>query len=692
MGKGPEPWPLWREAEALEHGRGQWACEAEGEKCADWFAAAGFAGISQPGHDHTAASIEARYRRLVEHGVAGVMYLADRDATGERKRDACAMAASAAGLPFIGVDAADVWPEIGKGGSIDDAPGSAAERVEAVLRVAAKRHGEESARASGKTGKLDLDTAAYSQLLDAILNAIRSRNEDREMLARAQLKNRYRMSDDQINTALFKRYSGSKVKRIEQQHDGVLLSDVKPLDYLLDGWIPSGDVALTYGPFGTGKTTLAVYKAYCRAQGRNILDRSAPCAKSKSLIIATDSGAAALKKSLLDLGIDPDTDPVFQPGPQQMIWIWAHEPNQGHEAWICDIHGVIQLEQFIQTNGITYVAVDSAKSVSSAAGWSYTSNEAVKALLKYLREGICQPLGCCIEFLSHDGSEKGAHSGAKAWAEDPSMVCSLTLIKDEHSGAESVTAKFLKDRAAVFDQRRSVTYTLVDHELVLSDKAEVVGTCEEAIVEVLWTAHQNDVEALSTKAVMDEVWARFKKSRSTVENTLPRIAGSGKGSNPTPVIRPRRGHYRLSPLEVQKRSSPYRGVGEMGGVKGKSIGAQGICQPPSQPPDGGNGGNANPRQTPSGGTVGGAHIPVTPTDLTFNPPSGGGYPPAGEPPTLNGHGAAVWAVIWSAEDGEAAHTLSLRIEAETGVRMNGAQVKALVAQGPPPELQHLEPF
>jgi hypothetical protein len=61
-------------------------------------------------------------------------------------------------------------------------------------------------------------------------------------------------------------------------------------------------------------------------------------------------------------------------------------------------------------------------------------------------------------------------------------------------------------------------------------------------------------------------------------------------------------------------------------------------------------------------------------------------------PTLNGSTAAVWSLISTADPGEAAHTLSLRIELETGIRMNGAQVKALIAQGPPPELQGREPF
>ena len=61
-------------------------------------------------------------------------------------------------------------------------------------------------------------------------------------------------------------------------------------------------------------------------------------------------------------------------------------------------------------------------------------------------------------------------------------------------------------------------------------------------------------------------------------------------------------------------------------------------------------------------------------------------------PQLDERLASVWAAIWSADPGEAAHALSLRIEVETGVLVNSAQVEALVAQGPPPELQHLEPF
>ena len=132
---GSTPWPLWKESEALKIGSGRWIAEAEGEKCAQWLRAGGLVAVSQPGHDRKLASIEARYRRLKEGGVLGVVYLADNDQPGRKKGETCAAAAAAVGLRLLLIQATDVWHGLPEGGSIDDAPGTAAERVAALLAV-----------------------------------------------------------------------------------------------------------------------------------------------------------------------------------------------------------------------------------------------------------------------------------------------------------------------------------------------------------------------------------------------------------------------------------------------------------------------------------------------------------------------------------------------------------------------------
>jgi len=467
----------------------------------------------------------------------------------------------------------------------------------------------------------DLELMGWSDLLDYILKSIRQNSPDHEMKARAELKNRFRISDEQLNTALFKRHGEGRLLNVKPAHDSVSMAKVETLQYQLDGWIQKGDVGLLYGAYGTGKTTLALWKAYHLAKGINILDRNTPCTPARSLIIATDSGLGPLKKSLEDLGLDPDNDPLFQPGhPDQMIYIWGYDPAQGHGSWICDIQGIIRLEQFIELKNIAYVAIDSAKSVSSVAGWSYTSNESVKALLKHLREVVATPTDSFIEFLSHDGTEKGMHSGAKAWAEDPSLVCRLELQKDEATGQESVRCEFKKDRAAAVDPRRKLTYFLEDCQLKLAPEVEVVSTCEDAIVEVLWSAHQNNVPSVKTNELKSEVYARFRKTSKTVENTLPRI-------NKKRIVSPRRGSWYLSPSEIQrleaKHSSSNRDPYVMGRVNSKPTASVDVCLPPDPVLTSGVRGVRNipkPPISPRGGRSGGSETLVAHNVLTFTPP------------------------------------------------------------------------
>ena len=462
----------------------------------------------------------------------------------------------------------------------------------------------------------------YSQLVRSVLEYIKDGDKDNEMVARAALKHEFRISDTQIDTELLKEHSESKIVKVEQVHDSVDLVKVKQLDYLMEDWIVKGDVCLTYGPYGTGKTTLLLWKAYNYALGKNILDRDKKCEPGRSLFIATDSGSGPLKKAMLDLELDP-SDPIFTPGhKEQMIWTKAYEPEQGHKKWVCNINGVIELEDLIKKHNITYVCIDSVKSVSSGY-WSYTNNEAVKAMLGYLIEIICKPNGVCIDFISHDGSEKGSYSGAKAWGEEPSMVVSLTNTGDENGGEKGVTAEFKKNRAALIDHRRKLTYSLEDGELKLQEGTEIVGNCTEAICDVLWRATLNKRVPLSTQGIKHEVFETHNRSGKTVENSLRSALNSRK------IIKARKGFYELSPSEKQRKQSsttvsltPNRGVGELGGGYRRSIAGASVRPTPDQPPSG----VRNPQPKHIGGTSGVKLIPVG--DYLLGQPS----PDQGIPP------------------------------------------------------------
>ena len=127
---GEQPWPHYWSHPPEDAFRSLWVLEGEGEKVADYAASAGFVCISHPGHNRTDEAILRRHRELKEM-VAGVVYLADADrqgaALGRRLKDAALFV----GLPFIGIDMGVAFPDLPKGGSLDDVPdvGAAIEQI-----------------------------------------------------------------------------------------------------------------------------------------------------------------------------------------------------------------------------------------------------------------------------------------------------------------------------------------------------------------------------------------------------------------------------------------------------------------------------------------------------------------------------------------------------------------------------------
>lgn len=132
-GAGDQPWPVFG---VVAPG---WVLELEGEKCCEIALSAGVSAISQPGHAHKVEQIVERYRDLKADGVAGIVYLADNDDEGERRAHQAVEAAAEVQLPLLVLRATDVWPDLPVGGSIDDAPGTAAEHVSAITAAITAR-------------------------------------------------------------------------------------------------------------------------------------------------------------------------------------------------------------------------------------------------------------------------------------------------------------------------------------------------------------------------------------------------------------------------------------------------------------------------------------------------------------------------------------------------------------------------
>jgi len=223
-------------------------------------------------------------------------------------------------------------------------------------------------------------------------------------------------------------------------------------------------------------------------------------------------------------------------------------------AWVADVPGILKLRRFVEQHGIKYVAVDSVKTVCAGGGFSYLDNDAVNNFIALIDRTICEPLNCCVEFVSHTGTEKGSHSGAKAWAEAPSMVCRLTPAYEDASadGGQNVEhkrvgvkAEFLKDRASM-DGQRAITYSLREAQGLLEPlpDVELVGSCREAITAALQAAREAGRDGMRLGDLQNQIAGKHGRSAKTVANTLSAMCA---GASPA-VVRPKgmRGIYALA--------------------------------------------------------------------------------------------------------------------------------------------------
>jgi len=388
----------------------------------------------------------------------------------------------------------------------------------------------------------------YSELLAAALEAIRRSDRDAEMELRAELSIRFRRDHQQIDAALFRLLTQQSIGETATTcplQVGLDLEQIDGMDSLLDGFLVANDQALIYGKAGSGKTLACLAAGFAVIDGTGFLDHDSSPPKGRVLFIASDSGAPPLKAALCDLGLAEH--PAVSRGPGQGFFVWAHDHGQGMPAWTASISDWVRLLDFVTARKIDLVFIDSAKAVCSQADpvVSYASNEAVSAMLTFVKSVICPHTS--VVWISHDGTEKGAHAGAKAWAEIPSIVHRIEQVPDRPS-ERSWTV--VKNRMG---STRSFNYTLTpDGQLQACQGVAVIRNAKDAVLRVLTEAYQRGNPTVSRDGLVDEIGRRWSYAQKTVDNTLSRLA---RMTRPpicrvgTPV-----GHYKLSPRMTEELS------------------------------------------------------------------------------------------------------------------------------------------
>ena len=431
-----------------------------------------------------------------------------------------------------------LWPDEGTARQVLE---SATTRAAGSFWAIAKKGGYQlEPTADGSKNAGNGAPMTYSELMELLLAATTDGKDDEAMALRAEAMQRFRRNDQQIESALFKLHTKNEtLGRQIKPPDSLDLSSISGMDWLMEGFFPDKDIALVWGPAGTGKTTACLAASRAKLLGTGFLDHQKPAEKGAVLFIASDSGASPLVAAMQEMAMIDLVE--VKEGPGKLFHVWASDPDQGMQSWAANLFGCVRLLKFIKEKKIKLVFIDSCKAVCSGGELDYTNNALVTSLLTYFKEVICQH--AAVVFINHDGTARGATAGAKAWKEIPSAVHHLSQ-EEKADGTTQTTRRLWKMTKSRMGPERSFYYQLHNGRLELSPQQESVGNCLSQVVQVLAEAIKQDgVTSLKKDEIKSRVCKPGGPTLKTLENTL---SSATRAKNPE-ICREGYGRYKLAP-------------------------------------------------------------------------------------------------------------------------------------------------
>lgn len=426
---------------------------AEGEPCADALCQAGILGLSLPGH--LAQNLEHCTAALKRHKQAGlklVAYLADNDAQGRKKAALMAQAASGAGLPFIGINAGTVWPDLPAGGSVDDLAHLEADELIGMLDQAfrdalANKHSSskdsealvsdadqnDSALDAGSALALDQEVdekqAALSRLVDDLVAARTTGNTVREA---ALMSATWRLGVPSATTdaLVLQRWAerrGLATETASAPVVGRVIGQGTPserVEQRLPGFLLENGLHLLVADAGTGKTFNALEMARLLANGGSgFLDQQeAPTKTGRVLYIGTDGGAGAFNM-LTDYATD-----LAEANQWGDVEFWCEDAGK-RKPWVLTLYNLELLASRLEQGDIKAVFIDTINSVFQGAGISPYLGP-VDQYLRLLKAIVC-PHGPLI-MLGHtnrSGAGIKGIAGSPAFQEVPDALHRIERLK-----------------------------------------------------------------------------------------------------------------------------------------------------------------------------------------------------------------------------------------------------------------------
>lgn len=292
-GKGDQPWPLYRESEAIS--ADGWLLLVEGEECVETLRGNGIAAMTFQGSSWSKPTIETAFNRLKPQ-CPGLIFIPDQDQPGQKKAKAIESASADTGLPVIIVPINSIWTKAPDYGDVADIQwGEDMDQAEFIRRLEIEIHAAVEKRSQqnlSKTEEVRLRVKLWLEEGDLITKTL----QKAEICSKFNIKEK---SFDAIAATLDKNSDKPKAKRRKRSEFMSLASGGSPI--LLPG-VPSVGVTIIGGSPGCGKTTLVMDMTASIIFGDEILG-DVPTRTGSVLIVSSDEPHTETQQKLINRGL-----------------------------------------------------------------------------------------------------------------------------------------------------------------------------------------------------------------------------------------------------------------------------------------------------------------------------------------------------------------------------------------------------
>jgi archaellum biogenesis ATPase FlaH len=304
-----------------------------------------------------------------------------------------------------------------------------------------------------------------------------------------------------------------------------VISEAKPIEWLIDGLIPKYGLVLLVGKASTGKSFLALCLAYAIATGREFIGILEPIEKGRVLICDAENYPGLYKQRIEAMGLAPieDIDMII-------LSNFAIDKKSHLD----------RLAELIKERSYKLVIFDAWSNLISRIDENKAAE--VSRILSYMRR-ISYENNCCFLLVHHLRKNlpytielKDELRGSSSLTNEADLILLLQQTRFNRI-LRTIKHRYGEDQAFEIEFRNNGQLEIIGRRIKIEEAEDETSKAAEAIVNYLEIKH--------SAASRDELINALPYTRATIDRALRFLKNMGR------IHAPKRGYYML-PLTIDE--------------------------------------------------------------------------------------------------------------------------------------------